>query len=330
MTGKSYPLFSQFHSGKIVLEKKQLFIAGIGLLLLLLILGGALVWLDARAISRSERLFNEQQASRVASARQALSDYLTLLFTKVEILVYQSVFRGYSTEPAHTRVCDSFAERKAVYPDILSFTYLESPERVVCMQIVGTSAGAEAERLSRQWARTYWAEVAAREQGAFIPPFHIEADFQMFGLLFPVWVGEEFQGVVAVVLDFTPSIQRYITPLQSGQYSEAILIDGRGLMLYAHRLEHLGRSVLEELHASSPEILAVDRRMLTEPAGVDSYMLASEPGGQGSRRLLAWDTVGIQDQKLIIALVTPDIVIAEAAYDLRLRRVLLGVALTLS
>ncbi|MDY0019196.1 MAG: GAF domain-containing protein [Anaerolineae bacterium] len=327
MTGKSYPLSSQFHSGKIVLEKKQLFIAGIGLLLLLLIFGGVLVWLDARAISRSERLFNEQQASRVASARQALSDYLTLLFTKVEILVYQSVFRGYSTEPAYTRVCDSFAERKAVYPDILSFTYLESPERVVCTQIVGTPAGAEAESLSRQWARTYWAEVSTREQGAFIPPFHIEADFQMFGLLFPVWAGEEFQGLVTVVLDFTPSIQRYITPLQSGQYSEVILIDGRGLVLYAYRLEHLGRSVLEELHVSSPEILAVDRRMLTELSGVDSYVLASEPGGQGPRRLLAWNTVEIQDQKLIIALVAPDIAIAEATYDLRLQRVLLGVAL---
>ena len=297
---------------------------GLGLLFVMLLFSLFAVWLDGQSVAQQERAFNEQQAVQVLSAKQALEDHLRVLFTEIEILVSNSQLDFYEGGEDTALMCELFSETQDAYPEVLAYSFFAASDRLTCMQAVQQPAGAEAEHLARMWVGESWPTLAAGGSDLQVSPFHITPDYRMFGLLFPVWGGGAFQGVVAVVVDFDPLVRSYVAPLSAGRYGKGYLIDGQGQVVHHPNAEHIGHNIFAGVHAFSPDLNEMNRRLVEERSGTDVVDISDDQDLDALRSLIAWNTVQVGAQKLIVLISSPDLEIAETIYEMRLQRVLLG------
>jgi len=302
----------------------------IGLLTLIVLFSLSMWWLDYQSVMHHEQQFNEQQALQTFLTKQALEDHIAWLSTEASILGAHSLPKFAQGKRDIGSMRDLFLTEQIAYPEVLAYIYLDRPDYVLHAQISDTPAGAEAERVSSEWASTYWSELASLERSPLVPPFHITAEYQIFGMLFPVQVEGELHGVLVLAVDLKPLVERYVVPMRSGQYGAGFLLDGQGTIVYDHETEIIGRNVFDGMHANYPDLMRFDNRLVSEPTGQDEYHFTVQRGGQVSRKLAAWNTVMLGDQSLIVVLSAPDIEFDKALADLRLQRILFGVVLALT
>ncbi len=305
----------------------------IGLLVAIVLFVTAALVADRQAVARHEQMFNDQQALQTFLAKQAMEDHVNWTFAEVRILATHSVPEFAQGKRDIASLRDLFRTELMAYPENLSYTYLDAQASVVHSHTAETPGGTEAGRLSLEWANTYWSDLRDwTEPDPFVAPFYVTNDYQMAGLLFPVRVieGGELSGVLVVVMDLQPMIMRYVAPMRSGQYGAGYLLDEGGRIVYDHETEIIGLSVFDGMHDKYPDLMRVDRRLVSEPSGIDEYSFTVQRGGQVSRKLIAWHALSIGERKLVVCLSAPDIEIDETLSDLRLQRILLGGSLALA
>jgi PAS domain S-box-containing protein len=306
---------------------------GIGILLVIGGFIGAAVWIDRQAVQYQEEMFNEQQKLQTFLAKQAMRDH-------IEDLIADARLIAESTLPAFEIGAQSQAEAterlrmdyEARTPDILAYLYMPAPDEIALAQTDPSSKGAQAEQLAETWAAEHWPAIRqATTDAPFVPPFHVTQELQAFGMLFPVRIEGALRGTLVLVGDFAPMVERYIRYMRSGQYGAAYLQDGRGAVIYDHETEIIGENVFETLHVDYPELLAIDRRMQREAEGTAAYNFTVDRNQANivRRKLLAWHTVSIGEQDLVVALSAPDTEIDAILLDLRTQRILLGISLAL-
>ncbi|MBZ0275155.1 MAG: PAS domain S-box protein, partial [Anaerolineae bacterium] len=95
-----------------------------------------------------------------------------------------------------------------------------------------------------------------------------------------------------------------------------------------HETQIIGQNVAN-LHAGPRyiQLQEIDRRFLTEDAGTGEYAFTVERGGEVRRKLAAWSTVYLGDQRLTIALSAPDTEISLFLENTRRQSLLMGVIL---
>jgi PAS domain S-box-containing protein len=302
-----------------------------GLLLAVALFAAVAAWVDQQAQNTQERLFNDQQALQTLLVRQAFEDHMGALIHESGIVAVYSLpeyVRGRRTADS---VRTLFQIEQTTYPEYLAHLYVPATGSGGQARFASTPAGAAAELVAQSWVTSHWAQVAASPNPILpiVPPLYITRTYQLLGLLFPVRVNGQFQGVLAVVVNLQPLVQRYIVPMRSGQYGAGYLLDGQGNVVFDHETEIIGRNVFDGMHAKYPDVIRLDQRLIAEPAGTDEYHFTVVRGGPVSRKLIAWHTAQAGDQKLIIALAAPDGEIEAGLRDLRLQRNLLTAALGL-
>ncbi|MBW1940473.1 MAG: GHKL domain-containing protein, partial [Deltaproteobacteria bacterium] len=154
--------------------------------------------------------------------------------------------------------------------------------------------------------------------------FHVTAEYQMFGMLFPIRIKEKMRGVMAVVVDLKPMVKRYIAPMRSGKYGAGYLLDGRGIVVYDHETQIIGRSIFDGMHASYPDLMRVDRLLVSESSGMEEYHFTVKRTNRVSRKLIAWHALDVCGKKLVIALSAPDMEINKIVSEDRLLHLILG------
>ncbi|MDD9300929.1 MAG: PAS domain S-box protein [Desulfobacter sp.] len=223
-----------------------------------------------------------------------------------------------------------FSLEQNAYPENIAHVYMDAPNHVLHSKIQESLTGAEAKRMAVKWADRYWAGLKTPEQGPMIPDFHITPGYQMMGMLFPVRVQDSLKGVLAVVIDLRPMVERYIAPIRSGQYGAAYLLDEKGTIVYDHETQIIGRNIFDGIHANHPDLERVDNRLVNEKTGTDEYRFTvHREGNRVSRKLIAWNTLYIGDHSLIVCISAPDIEINKSLYGIRLQRNISGIFLTL-
>jgi signal transduction histidine kinase/ActR/RegA family two-component response regulator len=203
----------------------------------------------------------------------------------------------------------------------LSWQYYATPEEPALDFSVPGTMGQVAATQGRHWVREYWAVMKDRKQ-IFVPPVHCTREEQLAGLLFPIWMKEQFSGVLVVMLNLQPLIEQYIEPMQSGRYGAGYLLDGDGRVVFDHEAEIIGRNVFDGLHEAYPDLLEMDRKMMEEYSGTGDYHFTVQRNGPVRRKLLAWRHVPIGNRRLIVALSAPDTEVSDILAGYRNQRAL--------
>ncbi|MBN1873679.1 MAG: PAS domain S-box protein [Anaerolineae bacterium] len=312
-------------------QRKFAFYYAVGILLILFIVRVVTSVVERRAIVQNERLFNEQQALQTLLAKQAIEDHIHTLFIDTHIFLKHFIVGYVRDNYEVSDLNQMFRVRLQEDPERLGYFYFKSAEEIVTFQVADTPAGQVALQMATVWASMQWAEFVNEDsEFGYVPPFYITREYQMFGVLSPFYMDGELQGMLLVVVDFMPLIQRYIEPMRSGQYGAAYVLDGRGQIIFDHETEIIGRNVFDGMHASYPDVIVIDQRLIHEDQGTGDYSFTVQRGGEVKRKLIAWHTLQIGSQKFIIALSAPDSEIGDALVGLRAQQAVLSGVLILS
>lgn len=94
----------------------------------------------------------------------------------------------------------------------------------------------------------------------------------------------------------------------AGRSAEIFVMDTDGLMLYDRDAAEVGRYAFSDpMYAGNAELLAVAKRMQTEPEGTGSYTFAAEGSSTPVRKEVAWTSVGLHgtDWRVVAVNATP-------------------------
>ena len=78
-----------------------------------------------------------------------------------------------------------------------------------------------------------------------------------------------------------------------------------GNIVFDHETEIIGRNVFDGMHDPYEELMKIDKRLISESFGTGKYSFTVERGGSDTRKIIAWHSATIGDQRLVIALSTP-------------------------
>ncbi|BBD09134.1 EAL domain-containing protein [Desulfovibrio ferrophilus] len=309
-------------------QRHYLLLHGVGLLLLFLIFWTLNLWTDRRAVIRHEAIFNEQQSLQVQLAAQAMHSRMNEVFSALEIYTQYSfpeLERGLRDVSSIQTLLDTTTVN---IPTLLTLAYLDAPDSIVA-QSGGKAAGGKATRLLLDWSEKYWSTFSDGRALPLVPPLHASRDIQAMGLFYPVLVDGKFRGILTGIVDLGTVIRTHIAPLRSGQHGAAFILGSTGQVLFDHEAQLIGRNVFDGLHASHPEVLEIDTRMLSEPSGTGSYSYILRQDGPPTRKLVAWRTAHFGDQSIIIALSAPDTEVNASMTAIRHERHIIGALLLL-
>lgn len=305
-------------------SKTAMVVICIGILAIIIIAIVTTVILEGRAIARQEQLFNNQQMLQVLLVKQAVEGVLNPLFSEVKLVstfATPDLLRGmdqiYSSRSSKSGDSNKLGE-------LLALIYFSEPEQIISEYTIGTADGVEAKRIGTKWVQDYWMELNEGGAEEVYPPFHISSQYQMLGILVPIKAERDFQGVLAAVVDLKPIINRFVTPVHSGINDSIFLLDGNGVIVYDFDNNNIGREIFGGIHDGSPELLRVDAREINEPSGMDQYKYILTRGEKEQRVLVAWNSIQVGDQKLIVSLSAPDMEINRTLRDLRTQYIMSG------
>ncbi len=282
------------------------------------------VWNDRRAIERYELLFNENQALQTLLARRGIGERIDDLTARLGDL---SRVRMASFAPAagNLRLLARYAESEMfAEPEVVAYAMIASNGQSVVGRRAGSSDWGGAEQHARKWAGQISFEWARSRPGPWVPKFAVSQAGQFAGIGYPIGEPGSASGFAVFVIDLAQLMIRHVTPMRSGEYGRGYSLDRNGNVLYDHETEIIGRNVFDGMHADYPDVQRIDRRLISEPVGTGEYHFTVKRGGRVSRKLIAWNSLPVGDQKIIVALSAPDFEITAAIHELRLQEGLAG------
>ncbi len=310
----------------------HIFVAGI-IIVTYIILA---LWFDRAAIRQHEKDFNAQQALQIQLSARSIEDHFEWLQGEMILLGQYTLPHylrtGYSAESV-TALFEARAQ--TVYSDEeLMIGFFTDPDTSFALYVNSSATPSQAEPLLKEWLSTYWETVEAT-QTLFVTPFTVLEDRQIYGILLPVFTltngsrPDTFQGIMVTMLNFEPVLERYVIPVRSGDFGAAWVHDAEGLVIYDHEPETVGDNVLA-ISEPYPDLRRVIDTMQIEDSGQDEYRYTVRLGGDVKRKLVAWSTVYLGNQRLTMALSAPDSEINANMTFFRGQVVALGVLLTVA
>jgi branched-chain amino acid transport system substrate-binding protein len=104
----------------------------------------------------------------------------------------------------------------------------------------------------------------------------------------------QFNGSASLLFNPTVLLTIAVQEALAGRSAEVFVMDTDGLMLYDRDAAEVGKYTLSDpMYATNPELLAVAKRMQSEPGGTGSYTFAAEGSSTPVRKEVAWTSVGL-------------------------------------
>ena len=280
--------------------------------------------INKRASKRHEAMFQEQQALQVFLAKQAVADRIGWIIERLETFRSHSLPEFLDGNGKQSTLIGLLSREQETHPENQACILVDMSKRPIVSIAQDTKTGRYAKQLGRKWITEFWEQLGTTDGGKLVPPLDISSESRLMGVLFPIQTDHMFQGALVVVVDLQPIINKYISPMRSGAYGAGYLIDGHGTIVFDHETEIIGRSIFDGMHAHYPDLERVDHRLIKDPSGTDEYRFTVKRGGPESRKLIAWNSVVVETQKLVICLSAPDMEISNAMVSLRLQQILSG------
>jgi PAS domain S-box-containing protein len=266
---------------------------------------GLAVGLDRQATRDHERQFNQQQALQVQLSAQSIEDHYAWVLREMNIAGSYFV-PAYLTGSAPENVTQVLAGAT----NYELYTAEEHALAFYATPALGLSfyrrAGETGQRASDQlglWVKTYWEDVRASAT-PFVPPFYISPDYQFYGLLLPVYIQDDFAGILGVILDFTPILAKSVLPIRPSHSMLAWAQDSDGFIIYSRHADQTGLDIAE-IAVPYASLQQINRRFATETIGQGEYEFRLNSDEKTTCHQIAWATVNMGNQHLTVVLAAP-------------------------
>lgn len=283
------------------------------------------LWMDRRAIQRQESSFNRHQSRQILIARQAMEDHLRSIVSRLSILAATTVSESLKLD-SFQFIQEGIATLVRANDDIVAALFrLDSQRERVFSYHRPLSPGAMALTMGRS-AMNMDNFLSSELAPIRADDVKIVENRPLMTVLMSIYSAKgEKKGQMAAVIDLSPTIERYMTPIRGGANGMAYLLDHRGEILY-HPFRSMTGKHLEEVVLADDEDHRSWRALYDQPSGQGSH-LEIGPGGKETRKLVVWDTIRVLNQSFVLVLSTPDKDIEVSVREDRTLRFLLGVFL---
>jgi diguanylate cyclase (GGDEF)-like protein/PAS domain S-box-containing protein len=265
---------------------------------------------DKQAVLSQEKLFNDQQALQTYLATESLQSKLDTYTKNFPFLVRGPIRRLAHNELTAPLFHTTFNEIAEAFPDIIfAAMYLSSDSDQILFPPKKTLTTPLHQAASQHIPiQKIWSKFQSSSSLPHEVSFFISQHKPLARIFIPFRTKHTLQGVLALIVDMQPFVDQYIEPMHSGKFGAAYLLSENGTIIFDHEREIIGRNILDSLHAGYPELEDIDRQMLTKRQGTGSYTFTLQRGDAIQRKLVAWNTVRLDQSghKIIIAMSAPD------------------------
>ncbi|CCO22896.1 diguanylate cyclase [Maridesulfovibrio hydrothermalis] len=257
------------------------------------------------AVKRNEVLFNDNQFDQSRIIADALTREVACLTSTSQVLAHSSLARFFNGTISGGEVESLFGVQIKQHDTIDGYVYFNSSGRIELEAIRSASRKKVIEDAARSFNRGAWFEFSKSSPKPYLTFSHANSKEQLLGLVFPVRVDSRLKGILIQVINLKPLIKLYISPLRSGEHCAGFLISSRGVVIYDHDPEIIGKNIFQGIHNEYPEVLALDRRLVTEDSGQAEYLLPIKRKGKSIRKLISWNAARIGSQKYVVCIAVP-------------------------
>ncbi len=292
----------------------------VALLLVLGAGGGVGLTLDNLVIKDQEKIFNQQQALQTKLAATALGDRLHSVIGTAEALSKYSLKDYLRGTRSKESINNLFKVKQSAIDSLQYISLRLFPTKQVISSDVTAPLQILARRQAEEWTDKYFSTLSGMQEGYITPRPVVSGNSRLAGLLLPIWLGNDFKGVLTIVIDLGFLLDKYITPMQIGKFGSGYVIDGSGTVLFDMEKEIVGENIFN-LHRDFPVLVKLDSRMLHESSGTGDYTFYTVREGEEVRKIIAWDTIKTGDLKLVIAISAPESDVTDTMNSVRTARI---------
>ncbi len=264
---------------------------------------GLTFWLDHEVTQEHEASFNQQQYLQTQLSAQSIEEHFQWVQGNLDLIATYHLPHYLADQLSHNQLTSFVATfAKAVYPnEEVLITYFDREGRADEVYTAPLSQHVPAASLLDEWVAAY-GDTLTRPGDMIVTPFAATSDYQLYGVLLPVFLDGELTGVLGTVLDFMPVLEQYVIPMRSGDYGAAWVQDATSYVIYDHEPATIGRTVVTDIALPYPDLQRVNERLAAYDSGRDEYHFTVELGGEVDRKLVAWSTAHLGTQRLTIAM----------------------------
>lgn len=254
-------------------------------------------WANLRTVTQHERLFNDQQSLQVLLATRGIEQHFTGVLRQTGAI-------GLAIKSGQPK--ELVIKLLEASDEILGVTLVDVTRSSTALIAPQTALSGHAQRVIETLSENV--RQLPTTADTWISDFVVTSDTQLFGVAVRITDGDT-DGAgswLLAAINLGQLLDRYVAPMQSGEFGAGYALDDKGRVLYDHEKEIIGENIFYGLHANYPSVLDLDKRMVSEEKGTGEYRFTVKRGGMESRKLIAWNTVHLGDQRVVIALSAPD------------------------
>jgi len=306
-----------------------IYVAGCLALFLIFSIFGTKLNVDAE-IQIADLLAGEQVLQATA-VRNAVNENLQRLVNESFILSTYSFPEYEEDVRTRTSMLNLFQIELESYQDSSAYSYLDySGEKTISLSD-SDSIGRKALKLAEQWESFLKEDLAVLSAPPLVPSMVTDDGLVFIGYLFPVYVGNQLRGSLTVVINLKQPIERYINPLNDALSGLPLVLDRDLRILWDAENRFSGgslKNIYPSLDGSDIELLKRKVKQKTEGGfWLSNFDIKTDKAGRIS---FSWSSLEINEQKIIIALLSDEKELTALLEDHRKERTVLYASLSLS
>ncbi|NJB69320.1 diguanylate cyclase (GGDEF)-like protein/PAS domain S-box-containing protein [Desulfobaculum xiamenense] len=272
----------------------------------------ALVYANILATRSQRAAYTTQLSQQAATIRETIASRLGTIATATQVFASDLLPRFEKGRMPETGARANLARLSMIFPAIRAVSYTRLHDGALLLHA--------AEGFDTPALRSLvGAEAAHLPADTRLSPGTRLGDTMVMALTVPVRADSELTGILCCVIDCS-RLAFETSPLNDPkQHRFCTVIDGQGTIIDCFIDALCGTNLMEPTSAMPPHIRELTRRVVKIPNGSDVFDLPKGVSHHSPARLLAWDSLALGGQRIVVACTAPESI---AAIPLTRQRVL--------
>ena len=276
-------------------------------------------------IKRNEKIFNQHQALQVLLAKQGIEESIYEIFYSFKIAqdYFNDDLLPEGTDYEKNRIFQFVQSSKQ---EIMGFLVSYSAGNIDYSNLSTGETGDVAKSVGNMWLKEYWQTLGTSSKDPMSVYLYASHNYQFIGNIIPIYKKGRVSGLLCIVIDLKPIINRYVFPMGLGEYGSGSFLTGDGVILFYEDSANVGKNIFTIDTIDSEIVNKFSTDVLGQPVGTGDLRFV-DYAGKTQRRLAAWHSLNIGRQNLILLLTATEKQVNSALFDFQTQLMILGFSL---